>query len=90
MCSEVMAPMKLHLNKKEMIAWRESVGGPVEAALLISEKLECSESKGKKIAGCRYPSGLCPMEQIALADLMKRPREAVFPMPAKAKRRHAA
>jgi hypothetical protein len=67
------------LDRAEMHNWRESVGGLKAAARLISEKLECSESKAEKLASGRYPSLPTPTEQMALAALMKRPRDVLFP-----------
>lgn len=75
--------MKRQLNGKEMREWTESVGGIETAADLIKERLKCSRSKAEKLASCRYPSVPPPLEQEALAQLMARPHEAVFP---KAKR----
>lgn len=75
--------MKRRIDYKEMLLWRESAGGIKEAARLISEKLECSLSKAEKIAGCRYPSVPTPTEQMALASLMQRPRDVVFPFACK-------
>lgn len=72
--------LKRQLDQMEMTIWRESVGGLKEATRLISEKLECSESKADKLASGRYPSLPTPMEQMALAALMKRTRDAVFPL----------
>lgn len=79
------------IDRGEMKAWRESVGGLKEATRLIAEKLECSESKADKIASGRYPSLPTPTEQMALAALMMRPRDVIFPFaPTKANRRRAS
>lgn len=72
--------MKRYLEDKEMRAWVESVDGLVAAASLIKDRLGCSQSKADKIAGCRYPSTPQPLEQMAIAELMGRPRDAVYPL----------
>lgn len=71
--------MKRRFNRKEMDTWREAVGGLEVATELIMEKLKCSRSKAEKLASCRYPSIPPPLEQEALAELMVRPLEAVYP-----------
>ena len=79
-------PMKRYLAEKEMSAWVESVGGPIPAAGLIRGALGCSESKAEKIVGCRYPSTPQPLEQAAIASLLGRPLDAVYPLKGKSKR----
>lgn len=75
--------MKRRLDKTEMNNWVASVGGTVAAAKLVEKKLECCDSKAQKIVGCRYPSVPPPLEQIALASLLGRPRDVLFPTVAK-------
>lgn len=77
--------MKRQLEAKEMEIWRDRVGSTNAAARLISDKLECSISKAQKLAGCRYPSVPSPTEQKALAALLKRPRDVLFPLCRKTK-----
>lgn len=72
--------MKRYLDQGEIEGWRASVGGIREATRLISEKLECSRSKAEKLAAGRYPSLPTPTEQMALADLMHRSRDVLFPL----------
>ena len=69
-----------HLDKQEIKAWRESVGGLTKATHLVMEKLECSHSKAEKIASGAYISVPTPTEQIVLAALMQRPRDVIFPL----------
>lgn len=76
-----------HLSKDEFKAWRESVGGLARATLLVKEKLECSDSKAEKIASGRYISVPTPTEQMALAALMQRPRDVIFPLVASKRKR---
>jgi hypothetical protein len=70
--------MKRQLVISEMKAWKDRVGGLKTATRLIQNTLECSESKAEKLASGRYPSTVTPSEQIALAELMERPRDMVF------------
>lgn len=62
----------------EWAKWVDSAGGISKAALKIAEKLECSTSKAEKLAARRYPSHLTASEEIALADLIGKPREVIF------------
>jgi hypothetical protein len=82
--------MKRQLNRLEMTLWREQVGGPDEAAMLIKAALDCSLSKAEKLATGRYPSLPTASEQSALASLMNRPRDTLFPQIDKAKRTRAS
>jgi hypothetical protein len=68
------------LDKQEIKAWRESVGGLTKATHLVMEKLECSHSKAEKIASGAYISVPTPTEQIVIAALMQRPRDVIFPL----------
>ena len=79
------------IDTNEFGNWVRSVGGSIKATRLIEQKLECSESKAEKLAGGRYPSLPTPTEQMALAALMQRPRDVLFPLvAAKGKRAQAA
>lgn len=82
--------MKRRLAVTEMHDWVMSVGGLREASRLVKEKLECSESKADKIVGCRYPSVPQPLEQIALASLLGRPRDVLYPTVGKPRARVAS
>lgn len=55
------------------------MGGAEKAESLVVEALKCSKSKAEKIVACRYPSLIPPLEQIALASLMDKPRDVAFP-----------
>lgn len=82
--------MKRRLNRLEMNQWREQVGGLDEASLLIKGTLDCSLSKAQKLASGRYPSEISASEQSALAALLKRPRDVLFPETEKARRSKAS
>jgi hypothetical protein len=79
--------MQRQLALKELASWRDRVGGLREAIRLIGEKLECSKSKAEKLAAGRYPSLPTPTEQMALAELMNKTRDELFPFCASKKRR---
>jgi hypothetical protein len=61
-----------------MLSWRESVGGIAKAAILISEKLECSLSKAEKLASGRYDREISASEERELSSLTGIDREALF------------
>ena len=66
--------MNAKVNAQEILEWSDSVGGVSAGAVLVVKALECSISKGEKIAAGRYLSGLSPLEQRALLELTKRPK----------------
>lgn len=68
------------MEKSVIIDWAERVGGLKKATQLIKAKLECSKSKAEKLAAGRYPSLPTPLEQRALASLMKCKRSDLFPV----------
>ena len=70
--------MRLNLDKKEMKVFVNESGGLIAATSRIKDQLKCSQSKAEKIAAGRYPSRLSELEQIALAQLLRRPLKAVF------------
>lgn len=72
--------MKRELDAKEMANWKDGVGGWTEATRLIRDKLGCSDSKAEKIVSGSYPSLPSQLEQIAIAEVMGRPRDAIFPL----------
>lgn len=67
------------LGLKELEKWVTCVGGVKEATLAIERTLSCSLSKAEKIAGCRYTNSLPRLEEVALAKLIGKPRETLFP-----------
>lgn len=68
------------IDSAEVGSWVTSVGGVRKATWLIGETLECSLSKAEKIASGRYPSLPTLAEQVALATLMQRQRDVLFPL----------
>lgn len=70
-------------NRLEFLSWKENVGGLDEAADLIKGRLKCSYSKAAKLATGRYPSTLNASEMQALSELIGRPVDTLFKMPAK-------
>lgn len=71
--------MKRQLNKRLMTEWVKSKGGREPATRLVMDSLECSRSKADKIVGCSYPSVPQPLEQKALADLLRTTRDFLYP-----------
>ena len=80
MCIFCIMQRTRNIDYNEVAKWVVRVGGLANATLLIMEILECSASKADKIAAGRYPSTVTPCEQIALAELMCRPRSDIFPL----------
>ena len=78
--------MKHYLDEQAMRVWVKSVGGPVPAAEKIRSALGCSRSKAEKIAGCRYPSIPQPLERAAIAALIGKPQDLIYPLKGKSKR----
>jgi hypothetical protein len=79
--------MKRKIDSNEIAKWRESVGGLSIATRLIMQELSCSPSKAEKIASGKYPSVPSTLEQLALAALLKKSRDVVFPVIGKSRAR---
>lgn len=79
--------MKRKLDLNIIEKWAYEVGGVDEAARLISKELECSLSKGMKLARGQYDSTPAPLEQVALAGLINVSRDQLFPLLAQGKGR---
>lgn len=79
--------MKRQINRLVMLEWRESVGGPREAARLIANCLRCGASKAEKLAAGRYPSEPNPLELEALTSLINKPIDVLFPVVQKRSRK---
>lgn len=64
------------INGERIKKWSQSRGN--RAVFEIMEALNCSSSKGEKIAGGRYSFGLDSDDQMTLSRLTKIPRESLF------------